>query len=173
MTEQKDNKTTLQRATTILEQFLTLNGYSRTPERFAVLATVCQIDGFFTAKTLYEMMHTQKKMSISLATIYSTLILLEESHLVVSHHFDRHTVSYESAITKQGFKYAVCTKCGKVRHIESSMLDKCIKNVKTPRFHVNNYAIYIYGVCASCASLQKRKELKYSYKTKQQNKLKQ
>lgn len=138
--------------------FLSVSGQSRTTERFAILDAVCGIEGVFTARMLYDVMRAQEKLPVSLATIYSTLALLEDSHIVVRHHFDRHTVSYEFAGTRRGFKYMICTKCGKVRRIESPMLDKSMDSVKTPRFHVENYSVYVYGICASCASLQKRKE---------------
>lgn len=158
------------RARNEFEQFLANNGHSRTPERFAILNAICDIEGIFNAKMLFDIMHVQKKLPVSLATIYSSLALLEDARIIISHHFDRRTVSYELALMRHGFKYIVCTKCNKVKRVESTMLDKSVDNVKTPRFHVNNYSIYIYGVCASCASLQKRKEKQLLNKSSQTNK---
>ena len=117
MSEKTDKSELQLRARKEFETFLACNGQSRTPERFAILNAVCGIDGVFTAKTLFEIMHGQEKLPVSLATVYSTLALLEDSRIVIRHHFDRRTVSYEFALARHGFKYMICTKCGRVRRV--------------------------------------------------------
>lgn len=144
------------RARKEFEAYLAGSGQSRTPERFAILNAVCGISGVFSAQELYGIMN-HETLPVSLATVYSTLALLENARIVVRHHFDRRTVSYELAIERRGFKYMICAECGRARRVEDGMLDKSIGNVKTPRFHVESFSVYIYGVCASCASIRKRR----------------
>ena len=69
------------------EQYLQSKGLRKTQERFAILDAIYSIDGHFTMEELLDVM-TESRFHVSRATLYNTMELLTDAHLVIRHKFD-------------------------------------------------------------------------------------
>ena len=67
-------KADTQRAYDILNEFLVSTKRRRTPERYAVLEAICNMDNRFTIDHLDEVL-TEKKFKVSRATLYNCVNL--------------------------------------------------------------------------------------------------
>ncbi|MDR2854097.1 MAG: transcriptional repressor, partial [Prevotellaceae bacterium] len=91
MNEEKTYEAAVQTFT----EFLTAHKHKKTQERFAILENINSHDGHFSAELLHETM--QRHCRVSLATVYNTLDLLCQSHLIVKHQFGTQESQYEKA----------------------------------------------------------------------------
>ena len=69
------------------EQYLQNKGFRKTQERFAILDAIYSIEGHFTMEELMDMMNASR-FHVSRATLYNTMELLTDAHLVIRHKFD-------------------------------------------------------------------------------------
>ncbi len=146
----------------ILTNYLELNNRRKTPERYAILEAVYDMDGHFTLDELGEKLCEEDKFPVSRATLYNTLKLFLELRLVVRHRFQG-TTRYEACYDNNGHSHQVCTMCGKVTEIKSAEITKTINKQRLKRFHKDGFALYIYGICSTCQAKitrQKRQQKK-------------
>jgi Fur family ferric uptake transcriptional regulator len=146
----------------ILTNYLELNNRRKTPERYAILEAVYDMDGHFTLDELGEKLSEEDKFPVSRATLYNTLKLFLELRLVVRHRFQG-TTRYEACYDNNGHSHQVCTMCGKVTEIKSAEITKTINKQRLKRFHKDGFALYIYGICSTCQAKitrQKRQQKK-------------
>lgn len=138
-------------------EYLVNNGLKKSQERYAVLEAAGKINRLFTAAELHSFITGSMSFHLSLATVYSSLDLLDKCGIIVRHFLSSESVVFEYAYGKTSFKYAICSKCGRITPLHDRSLDRAVSVVKTPRLHFNYYKTYIYGVCASCARKEKSK----------------
>jgi len=146
----------------ILTNYLELNNRRKTPERYAILEAVYDMNGHFTLDELGEKLSEEDKFPVSRATLYNTLKLFLELRLVVRHRFQG-TTRYEACYDNNGHSHQVCTMCGKVTEIKSAEITKTINKQRLKRFHKDGFALYIYGICSTCQAKitrQKRQQKK-------------
>lgn len=146
----------------ILTNYLELNNRRKTPERYAILEAVYDMDGHFTLDELGEKLSEEDKFPVSRATLYNTLKLFLELRLVVRHRFQG-TTRYEACYDNNGHSHQVCTMCGKVTEIKSAEITKTINKQRLKRFHKDGFTLYIYGICSTCQAKitrQKRQQKK-------------
>lgn len=146
----------------ILTNYLELNNHRKTPERYAILEAVYDMDGHFTLDELGEKLSEEDKFPVSRATLYNTLKLFLELRLVVRHRFQG-TTRYEACYDNNGHSHQVCTMCGKVTEIKSTEITKTINKQRLKRFHKDGFTLYIYGICSTCQAKitrQKRQQKK-------------
>ena len=146
----------------ILTNYLELNNRRKTPERYAILEAVYDMDGHFTLDELGEKLSEEDKFPVSRATLYNTLKLFLELRLVVRHRFQG-TTRYEACYDNNGHSHQVCTMCGKVTEIKSTEITKTINKQRLKRFHKDGFTLYIYGICSTCQAKitrQKRQQKK-------------
>ena len=131
----------------ILTSYLELNNHRKTPERYAVLDAVYSINGHFTLEELGDMLNNQRNFPVSRATLYNTLKLFMELRLVIRHRFQGQT-KYEACYDSHC--HQICTMCGKVTEVKSTVINKAINSVHTKRFRKDGFTLYIYGICSTC-----------------------
>ena len=155
MEEQCVNDTVRQ----IFTEYLTANGHRKTPERYAILDAIYSIEGHFDIDTLLSMLE-ERKFRVSRATLYNTIILLVNAHLVIKHQFGNSS-RYEKMYNLETHHHLVCTKCGKVVEFRDGELQADIERIRrSKRFHLSYSALYMYGLCNRCYNANKRKRLK-------------
>ena len=105
----------------LFTEYLTKRKHRKTPERYAILDMIYSIDGHFNIDSLYTMMEETAKFRVSRATLYNTLILLLDAHLVVKHQFGT-TSQYEKCFNQETHHHMICTQCGKVTEFNNEQL---------------------------------------------------
>ncbi|MCR4765537.1 MAG: transcriptional repressor [Bacteroidaceae bacterium] len=149
MVGKKNNIEEKEKAKQQLTDYLTKRKFRKTPERYAILDMIYTIKGHFSIETLYTMMEDVAKFRVSRATIYNTLILLLDAHLVIKHQFGSST-QFEKCYNQGIHHHMICTQCGKVTEFQDEQLQAAVVGTKLPRFKQINYSLYIYGLCSKC-----------------------
>lgn len=140
----------------IFTEYLNVHGHRKTPERYAILDTIYSINGHFDIDMLYTIMAEEEKFRVSRATLYNTLILLINAHLVIKHKFGNAS-QYEKCYNSTTHHHQICTQCGAVTEISNEELRHAIENTKLSRFNLSHYTLYLYGWCSKCDRANKRK----------------
>ncbi|NDV46234.1 transcriptional repressor [Paludibacter sp. 221] len=139
-------------------EFLVKNHHRKTPERYAILERVYKYDGHFNAESLYKEM--QADYRVSLATVYNTLELLLNSHLIIKHQFGQQEAQYEKAFGDKIHHHLVCTICGKVKEFSDKHIRTVIQTKRFAYFETSHYSLYIYGLCSKCKQKNRQKTKK-------------
>jgi Fur family ferric uptake transcriptional regulator len=140
----------------IFTEYLNVHGHRKTPERYAILDTIYSINGHFDIDMLYTIMAEEEKFRVSRATLYNTLILLINAHLVIKHKFGNAS-QYEKSYNNTTHHHQICTQCGAVTEIFNEELRHAIEETKLSRFNLSHYTLYLYGWCGKCDRANKRK----------------
>lgn len=129
-------------------EYLRVHKHRKTPERYNILEEIYRFEGHFNAETLFRMM--EKKYRVSLATIYNTLELLVESHLIIKHLIDGKYAQYEKVFGNNTHHHLICTRCGKVKEFSDKQLKMSIQAKQFSNFEITHYSLYLYGICGKC-----------------------
>lgn len=153
------NERRKQRAMAVLTDFLAQKRHRRTPERMAVLDTVCGMDGLFTLDELEASMVNDRHFRVSRPTLYSAIRLFMELRLVVRHRFQGAT-KYEVCLDGESHCHQVCTVCGKMAEVKAPEVRGAVEQMHLSRFRMDGFALYVYGVCSTCqARIRRRKSM--------------
>ncbi len=131
-----------------LNLFIKQKKMRQTSERVFILDKIYSMSSFFDVQTLYEQIN--QEIHISLATIYSTLNLLQECNLIIRHNFNTKNIMYEKLPIGANYYYRVCVKCNKVKAFTDSKLGKSISLRDSGTFSTFNHTVYLYGICKKC-----------------------
>lgn len=136
-------------AITTLTQYMTQHKLRKTPERYAILEKVFDMNTHFSIDTLHSSLDADG-YHVSRATIYNTIELLICAGLVRRHTFGNQSPQYEkiAGITKH--YHLVCSRCGKVKEVKDAEVDTLLNTRRYGKFHPIYADLSIYGLCASC-----------------------
>lgn len=145
-------------ATEKLNRYLECKGCRKTPERYAILQEIFNVEKHFDVEMLKERM-SGSGYKVSRATIYNNLELLEECGIVMRHNFADRMV-YERVDEKAQHIHLVCNVCGKIKDARDLELMKYLNTKKYSAFSTERFAVTVYGICNNCAR-KSRKENKH------------
>lgn len=141
------------------EQFKRLlkeKGLKVTNQRLLVLEAIdaCP-DKHLTAEEIFELVKVDYPV-IGLATVYRTIQLLYELHLIDRVNLDDGFVRYEivnacGEQTKHHHHHLICKNCGKVISFQDDLLEELeAKILATTGFSVMDHEVKLYGYCIEC-----------------------
>ena len=118
----------------VLKQYLQDKAYRNTPERYAILEEIYNMDHHFNVDDLYLIM-INKKYHVSKATIYNTIEIFLDAGLIRKHQFGEKTLSsssYEKSYFDKQHDHLVIYKDGSDKEIEEiiEFCDPRIQGIK-------------------------------------------
>ena len=125
-------------------------GFRLTPQREMVLSVMHEIEGFATAEAIYDRVHTLSS-SVDISTVYRTLDLLQDFHLVACVDPGDGQRRYELLGVHGAHFHLVCRTCGKVVGVD---LEPALPLAQYVREHHSFEAdldhLSIPGLCQDC-----------------------
>lgn len=138
------------------KRLLKQNGLKITNQRLLVLEAIAsKPDRHLTADEIFELVKVDYP-EIGLATIYRTIQLLCELHLIDRINFDDGFVRYEignsqSREQKHHHHHLICKKCGKVISFRDDLLEELEEKITaTTGFTIVDHEVKLYGCCKEC-----------------------
>lgn len=145
------------------KEMLREKGLKVTNQRLLVLETIAGHPGeHLTTEEIYELAKN-KYPEIGLATIYRTVQVLVDLHVIDKVSFDDGFARYElgegTTDTRHHHHHAICRRCGAVISFEDDLLEQLEQAVlETMGFEVTDHEVKLYGYCKACRALMKQDE---------------
>ena len=137
-------------------QLLREKGLKVTNQRLRVLEAIASCpEEHLTAEEIYELVKADGP-EIGLATVYRTIQLLNELHLIDRINFDDGFVRYEMGSAQERERrhrhhHLICMKCGRVISFQDDLLEELEEKIaRTTGFRVVNHEVKLYGYCVEC-----------------------
>ena len=138
-----------------VKDLLREKGLKVTSQRLMILNILsAHGDEHLTVEEIYDLAK-EESPEIGLATIYRTVQVLLELHVIEKVTFDdgfaRYELNGEETGSGHRHHHAICTQCGKVYSLETDLLDTLEKQVfKSLGFEVTDHEVKLYGLCSAC-----------------------
>ena len=138
-----------------VKDLLREKGLKVTSQRLMVLNILsAHGDEHLTVEEIYDLAK-EESPEIGLATIYRTVQVLLELHVIEKVTFDdgfaRYELNGEETGSGHRHHHAICTQCGKVYSLETDLLATLEKQVfESLGFEVTDHEVKLYGLCSAC-----------------------
>ena len=134
---------------TFLKQ-LRRRGFRLTPQREMVLQAMHEVEPHATAEEVYARVSALSS-AVDLSTVYRTLELLQEFHLVATIDLGDGQLRYELLGLHGRHHHLLCHACGKLVRVEQEELQGMIDAlVETHGFAAEPEHLIIPGLCEKC-----------------------
>ncbi len=134
-----------------IRQMLRQRGLRATPQRLLVLQILEDVGEHLDAENIW-LRGKDYDPSLSLATVYRTLHLLEENDLVSQRYFSRDHKKEYYELQKEEHYHFTCQRCGKVIEIHTPRIEQARQELAKELGLVFTHACICFeGYCSSCA----------------------
>jgi Fur family ferric uptake transcriptional regulator len=157
MNDTFDNDDLLQQS---FSDYLKSRKLRHTAERNAIFTKICRTRNLFTPDTIRKQLEDDH-FHVSRASVYNTIELLLDAKIVVRHQFTSAIIQYELKCIAEQHHHTICTSCGAVGEIKNDKINSPFSGYKIPKFALEYYTLYFYGICSKC-------KYKQMYNTKKQ-----
>ena len=134
------------------KELLKTNKLKFTKQREVILKTLYEQNDHFPPEDLYIYLKTKyPELNIGIATVYRTLNLLEESHMVTSISFGVAGKKFELA-NKPHHDHMICKSCGLIIEFQNEKIEQLQLDIaKVHNFHITSHLMQLRGLCEKCA----------------------
>ncbi len=136
-----------------IRELVKVKGYKLTPQRRATLDVILQNEGKHMSTEEVYLEVKKQCPEIGLATVYRTVLLLEEMQVLQKHNFDDGRNRYELNHPEEDHQHhhLICKGCGVVIEVEEDLLDSLEHNIeKKYDFTIVNHKVRFIGYCGQC-----------------------
>lgn len=138
-----------------LTEYLRVKKLRKTPERFAILDKIAEMNRHFDIDTLYAAIDADG-FHVSRATLYNTMDLFTDCGIVRRHQFGTQPAQYEIAGGIPNHLHLICRQCGKIKEVKDPELVQFINTRHYSAFQNSYFSLYVYGTCNACVRRNKR-----------------
>lgn len=140
--------------TQLLDDFKILlkkNSLKFTIQREVILETLYKSDEHLTPESLHHLIQDNyPELKTGIATVYRTLTLLEDSHIVTSLSFGAQGKKYELG-AKEHHDHMICTVCGAITEFVDEEIENRQNSISEELgFIIQDHSMQIYGICKNC-----------------------
>jgi Fur family ferric uptake transcriptional regulator len=137
------------------KEFLGGRGFKSTREREIILKELESRKGHFNAEKLYSILN-RKGTRVSRPTIYRTLKLLEQFHLIERLDVKKSSYYYEPTHQKKDHGHLICKQCGRITDFQCESLESLKSEAaKGKDFKSDNISVHVFGICEACQKANK------------------
>lgn len=136
-----------------VKELLSEKGYQYTEQREKILDVLIEQGAkHLTSVDICELVR-KKYPDIGVSTIYRTLLIFEELHIInklgPNDELNRYEFNKDNDTHKH--YHLVCIKCGKIKDIKESFMNEINEKISVMyRFEVNEHNQSLYGICEDC-----------------------
>lgn len=136
------------------KELLKENNLKFTKQREVVLKTLYEANEHFTPEDLHLLLkNNYKELNIGIATVYRTLNLLEESHMVTSISFGVAGKKFELA-NKPHHDHMICKQCGHIIEFQNDKIEQLqLEIAHQHHFTITSHLMQLRGLCQSCKKI--------------------
>jgi Fur family ferric uptake transcriptional regulator/Fur family peroxide stress response transcriptional regulator len=130
-----------------MKNYITLlkeNDLKATIQRTSILKSIDRA-GHINIDEIYEDVK-ELYPTLSLATIYKNIILMQENHVIVEVPMNGEKSKYE--LKKEEHMHLICQECGNIQ--DTKITQTTHEALRIENFQLNHSQINLYGVCTSC-----------------------
>jgi Fur family ferric uptake transcriptional regulator len=137
----------IQAALTGFEVFLRRKRLKMTEQRRTLVRVVLDKRGHFTAEELYQKLLTDGE-SVSMATVYRALTLLEEGGVLEGHDFADGQRRYERALGREHHDHMICVDCRAVIEFTNEKIERLQEQVaRELGFGLDDHNLQLFVTC--------------------------
>lgn len=143
-----------------IKQQLQSQGYKLTPQREATVRVLLENEEDHLSAEDVFMLVKEKAPEIGLATVYRTLELLSELHVVHKLNFGDGVARYDlrGDNTKHHHHHLICVQCGTMQEILEDWLGPLEERLLNEfQFQVVDHRLDFQGVCKNCQEKEREK----------------
>jgi len=135
-------------------EYLRRTGQKVTGARRQVLEEVFRHHDHFDAEELYQRLK-ERRAAVSRATVYRTLILLDQCGLVRKIEIGDNRSRYEHILGHPHHDHLICLSCGRLEEFSHPLIEEMQSQVcQQHSFQMLSHALQIYGFCRECQTVR-------------------